>query len=184
MVVTGIRLLKSSMTRVFFSASVEAIIFPNITGNLVSTFEKAHNLAIATFNSSLSFLYICIATLEFDFTIFIDSDLANPIDFDPPISNMSIEDESRPPFYDAPVLAKLNLDDPLIGYSSKSCAILFDRWLYEVRNVKAATRGLYWRKTFANKEAMKFNVSSNEKPVFLRNPSTWKNHYVVVYENT
>ena len=36
-----IRLLKLSMTRAFFSASIEVIIFLNIINSLVSTLEKA-----------------------------------------------------------------------------------------------------------------------------------------------
>ncbi len=119
-------LLKSSITRVFFSASIEVIIFLNITNNLMLTFEKAHNLAIATFDFFSSFLYICIATLEFDFTIFTNFDLANFTNFDFLILNMSIEDESRSLFYDASILIELNFDNSLIEYSSKSCAILFD----------------------------------------------------------
>ncbi len=183
MIVIEIRLLKSSITRAFFSASIEAIIFPNIIGNLVLTLEKAYNLAIATFDSFSFFFYICIAISKFNFTIFIDFDLANFIDFDLSISNMSIEDKSRPLFYDAPMSIRLNLNDSSIKYFSKNCAILFDRWLYEVRNVRATTRELYWRKTFVNKRIVKFNVSSNEKSIFLRNLSTRKNYYVVIYKN-
>ncbi len=119
-IIIEIRLLKSSMTRAFFSASIEVIIFLNIIDNLMLTFEKTHNLAIATFDSFLSFFYICITTSKFDFTISTNFDLL--------ISNMSImNDESRSFFYDAPILNKLNFDNFSIEYSSKNCAILFDR---------------------------------------------------------
>jgi hypothetical protein len=126
-IVTEIRLLKSSITRAFFSASTKAIIFSNITDSSVLTFEKAHNLAIATFDSFSSFFYICIAISEFNFTIFTNFDLANSIDFDSSILNMSIENELRSFFYDASMSTKLNLDNFLIKYSSKNCAILFDQ---------------------------------------------------------
>jgi len=125
--VIEIRLLKSSMICAFFSASIKIIIFPNIINNLMLTFEKAHNLAIATFDSFLSFLYICIATSKFNFTIFTNFDFANSTNFDFSILNMSIENESYSLFYDASILIKLNFDNFLIKYSSKNCAILFNR---------------------------------------------------------
>jgi hypothetical protein len=124
--VIEIRLLKLSIIRIFFSAFVKIIIFLNITSNLMLTFEKVYNFAIATFNSFLSFLYICIATLEFNFTIFINFDLANLIDFDFLILIILIKDKSRSFFYNASILIKLNFNNSLIKYFSKNCAILFD----------------------------------------------------------
>jgi len=91
------------------------------------TFEKTHNLAIATFDSFLSFFYICVTTLEFNFTIFTNFDFANLIDFDFSILNILIEDESRSFFYDASILIELNFNNSLIEYSSKNCTILFDQ---------------------------------------------------------
>jgi len=126
-IMTRIRLLKSSITRAFFSASIKIIIFPNITSNSMLTLKKAHNLAIATFNSFSFFLYICIATSKFNFTIFTNFDFTNFTNFDLPILNMSIEDESRSSFYDASMLIELNFDNSSIKYSSKNCAILFNR---------------------------------------------------------
>ncbi len=90
------------------------------------TFQKTHNLAIAIFDSSSFFLYICITTLKFNFTNFTNFDLANLINFNLSILNMLIEDESRLLFYNASILIKLNFDNFLIKYSSKNCAILFD----------------------------------------------------------
>jgi hypothetical protein len=46
------------------------------------TFEKTHNLAIAIFDSFLSFFYICITTLEFNFTIFTNFNFAIFTNFD------------------------------------------------------------------------------------------------------
>jgi len=91
------------------------------------TFEKIHNLAIATFNFFSFFLYICIMILKFNFIILINFDFANFINFDFSILNMSIEDESRFLFYNASMLVKLNLNNFLTKYFSKNCAILFDR---------------------------------------------------------
>jgi len=125
--VIEIRLLKSSIIRVFFSAFVKIIIFFNITSSLILTFEKTHNLAIAIFDSFSFFLYICITTLEFNFTIFINFDFANLINFDFSILNMSIEDKSRLFFYNASILIELNFDNFLFDYFSKNCAILFDQ---------------------------------------------------------
>ncbi len=131
-IVIRIYLLKSLTTHVFFSAFVEIIIFFNIINNLVLIFEKTYNLAIATFDSFLSFLYICITILKCDFTIFTnfnfeDFDLANFTNFNLAISNMSIKDKSRFVFYNASISTKLNFDNLLMKYSSKNCAILFDR---------------------------------------------------------
>ena len=89
-------------------------------------FEKTHNLAIATFNSFLSFLYICITTSKFNFTIFTNFDLANFINFDFLILNMLIKDESHFFFYNALILIKLNLNNFLIKYFLKNCVILFN----------------------------------------------------------
>ncbi len=91
------------------------------------TFEKTHNLAIAIFNSFLSFLYICITTSKFNFTIFTNFDFANFTNFDFSILNMLIEDKSHSLFYDALILIKLNFNNSLIKYFSKNCAILFDQ---------------------------------------------------------
>jgi hypothetical protein len=124
---TRIRLLKSSITRVFFSAFVKIIIFFNIISNSMLTLKKTHNLAIATFDSSLSFLYICIITLEFNFIIFTNFDLANLIDFDLLILNMlTTNNESRSFFYNASISNKLNFNNFSIKYFSKNFAILFD----------------------------------------------------------
>jgi hypothetical protein len=125
--------LKLSITRVFFSAFAKIIIFLNITSNLVLILEKTYNFAIATFDSSLFFLYICIMILEFDFTIFTifyfeDFVFANFIDFDLAILNMSIiNNKSCSFFYNASISNKLNLNYSLIKYFSKNFAILFDR---------------------------------------------------------
>ena len=125
--VTRIRLLKSLITRAFFSASIKIIIFLNITSNLMLTFEKTHNLAIAIFDFSLSFLYICIITLEFNFTIFTNFDFANFTSFDFLILNISTTNKkSRSLFYDASILNELNFNNFSIKYSSKNFAILFD----------------------------------------------------------
>jgi len=96
-------------------------------------FEKTYSFAIATFDSSLFFLYICITILEFDFTIFTifffeDFVFANFIYFDLAILNMSIiNNKSCSFFYNASISNKLNLDYSLIKYFSKNFAILFDR---------------------------------------------------------
>jgi hypothetical protein len=124
---TKIRLLKLLITRVFFSAFVEVIIFLNITSNLMLTFKKTHNLAIATFNSFSFFLYICITTLKFNFTIFTNFDLANLINFDFLILNiLIINNESHSFFYNASISNKLNFNNFLIKYSLKNFATLFD----------------------------------------------------------
>jgi len=126
-IIIEIRLLKSSITRVFFSAFVEIIIFPNITNNSMLTFKKTHNLAIVTFDSSLSFLYICITTSKFNFTIFTNLNLANFTNFDFLILNMSTTNKkSRSLFYDASILNELNFNNSLIKYFSKNFAILFN----------------------------------------------------------
>ncbi len=92
------------------------------------TFEKTRNFAIATFDSSLSFLYICIITLKFDFTIFINFDFANFTNFDLSILNMLITNKkSHSLFYNASILNKLNFDNSSIKYFSKNFAILFDQ---------------------------------------------------------
>ncbi len=125
---TKIRLLKSSITRVFFSASIKIIIFSNIISNLVLTLKKTYNLAIATFNSFLSFLYICVTTSKFNFIIFTNFDLANFIDFDFLILNMlTTNNDSRSFFYDASISNKLNFDNSSIKYFSKNFATLFNR---------------------------------------------------------
>jgi len=126
--VTRIRLLKSSITCAFFSAFVKIIIFPNITSNLVLTLKNTYNFAIAIFDSFSFFLYICITTLEFDFTIFTNFDFANFINFDFSILNILItNNKSRSFFYNASILNKLNFDNSLIEYFSKNFAILFDQ---------------------------------------------------------
>jgi len=125
--VTKIRLLKLLIICVFFSAFVKIIIFLNIINSLMLTFEKTHNFAIATFDSFLSFLYICITTLEFNFTIFTNFDFANFINFDFLILNMSITNNKlRSFFYNASILNKLNLNNFLIKYFLKNFAILFN----------------------------------------------------------
>ncbi len=62
-IVTRICLLKSLITRAFFSAFVESILFIKITSNLMLIFEKIYNFAIAIFDIFLFFLYICIILL-------------------------------------------------------------------------------------------------------------------------
>ncbi len=91
------------------------------------TLKKTHNFAIATFDSFLFFLYICITTSKFNFTIFTNFDFANFTNFDISILNMSIKDESHFLFYDASILIELNFNNFLIEYFSKNCAILFDQ---------------------------------------------------------
>ena len=131
---TRIRLLKSSIIRVFFNVFAKIIIFSNITSNLMLTFEKTYNLAIviATFDSSLIFLYICIIILKFNFTIFTNFDFedfffANFINFDFAISNiLTTNNESRSLFCNSSISNKLNFDNFLIKYFSKNFVILFD----------------------------------------------------------
>ena len=71
---------------------VENILFIKIISNLILIFEKTYNFA--TFNISLSFLYICIILLEFDFTILNfdlkDFDCKNLANFDFAILNILI----------------------------------------------------------------------------------------------
>ncbi len=127
-IIIEICLLKSLIIRVFFSAFIKIIIFLNIIDNLMLIFEKTYNLAIATFDSFLSFFYICITISKFNFTIFTNFNLANFTNFDFLILNMSImNNESRSFFYNAPILNKLNFDNFSIEYFSKNCAILFDQ---------------------------------------------------------
>jgi len=59
-VITKIYLLKLSIIRVLFSASIKNILFIKITSSLILIFERSYYFEIATFDISLSFLYICI----------------------------------------------------------------------------------------------------------------------------
>jgi len=99
--------------------------------------EKTYNFTIATFNSFISFFYICITILKFDFAIFInfdfedfdfeDFDLANLINFDFAILNMLITNNKlRFLFYNTSILNRLNFNNSLIKYFSKNFAILFN----------------------------------------------------------
>jgi len=130
-VITKICLLKSSIIRALFSAFVESILFIKITSNLVLTFEKIYYFAIAIFDTSLSFFYISITLLEFNFIILDfdlkDFDYENFANFDFAILNMLVNDKSRSLFYNASILIKLNFNNFFIKYSLKSCAILFDQ---------------------------------------------------------
>ncbi len=126
-----------SIIRVFFSAFIKSIIFFKITNSLVIMLEKTYNFTIATFNSFISFFYICITILKFDFAIFInfdfedfdfeDFDLANLINFDFAILNMLITNNKlRFLFYNTSILNRLNFNNSLIKYFSKNFAILFN----------------------------------------------------------
>jgi len=123
-------LLKLLITRALFSAFVENILFIKITNNLVLILERIYNFAIAIFNISLFFLYICIILLEFNLTILDfdleDFDCKNFANFDFAILNMLVDDKLRSLFYNALILIKLNFNNFFIKYSSKNCAILFD----------------------------------------------------------
>ena len=92
--------------------------------------ERIYNFAIAIFNISLFFLYICIILLEFNLTILDfdleDFDCKNFANFDFAILNMLVDDKLRSLFYNALILIKLNFNNFFIKYSSKNCAILFD----------------------------------------------------------
>jgi len=121
-------LLKLSITRALFSASIKNILFIKITSSLVLIFEKTYNFTIAIFDTSLSFLYICIILLEFNFTI-LDFDLKEfdcVVNFDFAILNILVNNKLRSLFYNALILIKLNFDNFFIKYFSKNCAILFD----------------------------------------------------------
>ncbi len=123
-------MLKLLITRALFSAFVENILFIKITNNLVLILERIYNFAIAIFNISLFFLYICIILLEFNLTILDfdleDFDCKNFANFDFAILNMLVDDKLRSLFYNALILIKLNFNNFFIKYSSKNCAILFD----------------------------------------------------------
>jgi len=129
-VVIEICLLKLLITRALFSVSTENILFIKITSSLVSIFERIYNFAIAIFNTSLSFFYICIILLEFNFTIldfvFKNFDCKNFVNFDFAISNILANNKLRFFLYNAFVSIELNFDNFFIKYFSKSCAILFD----------------------------------------------------------
>jgi len=123
-------LLKLLITCALFSAFVENILFIKITSSLVLIFERTYNLAITIFDTFLSFFYICIILLKFNFTIldfnienFNYKNLAN---FNLAILNILINNKSRSFFYNALILIKLNFDNSFIEYSLKSYAILFD----------------------------------------------------------
>ncbi len=123
-------MLKLLITCALFSAFVENILFIKITSSLVLIFERTYNLAITIFDTFLSFFYICIILLKFNFTIldfnienFNYKNLAN---FNLAILNILINNKSRSFFYNALILIKLNFDNSFIEYSLKSYAILFD----------------------------------------------------------
>jgi len=102
-------LLKLSIIRIFFSVSIKSIVFLKITNSSILILEKIYNFIIATFNSFVSFLYICITILEFDFTTFIDLDFenfdfANFTNFNFAILNILIEDKLRSLFYNISIL--------------------------------------------------------------------------------
>jgi len=123
-------LLKLLIIRAFFSVFVENILFIKITSNLVLTFKRIYNFAIAIFNISFFSLYIYIILLEFNLIIldfdFEDFDCKNLVNFNFAILNILINNKLRSLFYNASILIKLNFDNFFIEYSSKSCAILFD----------------------------------------------------------
>ncbi len=115
---------------ILFSASIKSILFIKITSNLVLIFERTYNFAIAIFNTSLFFLYICIILLEFNFTIldfdFKDFDCKNFANFDFIILNILANNKLRSFFYNMSISTKLNFDNFFIKYFSKNCAILFN----------------------------------------------------------
>jgi len=121
-----------SIICVFFSAFIKSIIFFKITNSLVLILEKTYNFTIATFNSFISFFYICITILKFDFAIFInfdfeDFDLANLINFDFAILNILITNNKlRFLFYNTSISNRLNFNNSLNKYFSKNFAILFN----------------------------------------------------------
>jgi len=124
-------LLKLLITRALFNAFVENILFIKIISNLMLTFEKTYNFAIAIFDTSLSFFYIYIILLKFNLTILDfnleDFDCKNLVNFDFAISNILVNDKSRFFFYNALMLIKLNFNNFFIKYFLKNCAILFDQ---------------------------------------------------------
>ncbi len=92
-------MLKLSIIRALFSVSIENILFIKITSSLISIFERIYNFAIAVFDTFLSFLYICIILLEFNFTIldfdFENFNCENFANFDFAILNISINNKLR-----------------------------------------------------------------------------------------
>jgi len=149
-------------------------------GTKITTSPPTPNL---THTSTIATLSKPPKASPFDLDSDSDSDLTEPQTLTP---NMSVtaDDSERPPYYDELVPYGFNPNDPSTEYPFKDCVILLDRWLWEVKDVKATTRGQYWRKTFANKGAVKANISDNGKPVLLKKPSTRYDYYAVVYGNT
>ena len=129
-IVTKICLLKLPIIRALFSAFVKNILFIKITNNLILIFKRIYNFAITISNISLSFLYICIILLEFNFTILDfnlkDFDCKNFVNFNFTILNVLINNKLRSFFYNISILTRLNFNNFFIKYFSKNCAILFD----------------------------------------------------------
>ncbi len=98
-IVIEICLLKLLIIRALFSAFIKSILFIKITSSLVLIFKRIYNFAIAIFNTFLSFLYICIILLKFNFTIldfnFEDFDCENFTNFDLAILNILINNKLR-----------------------------------------------------------------------------------------
>lgn len=100
-----------------------------------------------------------------------------------PSPTLSEMEAARAQFYDVKVPKGLNPLDTGSGFPPKTAGILSDRWLWEVREVQGKIRGNMWKKTFSNKGAVRANVNGNGEPVILKNPTTGKDHYAVVYGN-
>jgi len=147
--VTGNRLLNSSMVRALSSVTSATIIFtPNLTiASPISTIATStshqptnttrHNLVIVDFGS--------------------DSHSLSSRSSDSPSSNSTSDPKERPEFYDEEIPTGLDTSKVLErsqGFSSKNASILFDKWISTIREVETKIRAKQWRKTFKNKRAV------------------------------
>lgn len=73
--------------------------------------------------------------------------------------------------------------DPSTGYPPKGIDIRSDHWLWKSKRSTPSRAGLLWKKTFANKGAVRANISRNGDPVVGKIPTIGRNHYAILYGN-
>ncbi len=106
---------------------------------------------------------------------------------DSPSSNSISDPKERPEFYDEEIPTGLDTSkvlEPSHGFPSKNASILFDKWIWTIREVETKIRAKQWRKTFKNKRAIRANVTGNGDSIVLTKPTTAKEHYAIVFETT